>query len=163
MSADPVSGGGPAAIRYAVSTGPALALMPPSLILPLGVWFGHLDAGGEIGFSGAVVLPLAAEYLRRASLTLASPAARRGCVSALAAIFAVTPVLSVVALLLGLYLVNGGVGRASGGVEQPILVVGLVLSVLAVLAGLALSSFLRGPVWARQKAAAVRGPGVLGD
>ena len=153
MTIDPVSSGGWPAVRYVISTTPVLVVLPPALILPLGIWLGHMDAGAEIGFSASTIIPLAAEYLRRGSLTLAKVVARRRCIAMMTALFVATPVLSLLAFVVGFYGVADCFGLPCGMIDQPITVVGLVLAVLALLGSLALISFLRSPVWAQHRLA----------
>ena len=161
MTNDPVSAGGRIAIRYAVSTGPALVAMPVALALPIGIWSGHMDGGGTVGFTGAVVVPLVAEYLRRGSLTLSNAATRRRCLAAMTALLKATPFLSVLALLLGLYGAVGCFGGDCARIDQPIAIVGLVLAVVAVLGSLALISLLRSDVWRQHRAASSAGTGPM--
>ena len=155
---DPISAGGKSTIRYFTSTGPALITMPVGLCIPIGGWLGSVDGGVTTGFTAGILLAISTEYLRRGTIAVPSPSARRILLSILTAIYRITPVLAGIAVALGVIAVNGCFGPTCAPFDHFMAEVGLVIAIISSLASAALISLLRSPVWAQQVAASAKGP-----
>ena len=155
---DPIAGGGGKTIRYATSTGPALLMMPVGLCVPVGGWLGSIEGGVTTGFTAGILLAMAAEYVRRGTVAMRSPEIRQSLLRLLTLIYSATPLLAGLGLILGIIAVNRCFGPACSVDDHVFEVMGLVFDVLALLASVALVSFLRSSIWAEFRAASVKGP-----
>ena len=154
---DPISAGGTAAIRYAVSTTPVMLTMPVALMAPVCVWAGKPDWGVQWGFTVAVLSGFGMEYVRRASIYPHRPATRAWFLALLASVFRITPILCVTALVLGLIAVSVGGQPSYSSWDDAVEVLGLVFAIIASLGSIGLVSMMRSPIWEQHVAASREG------
>lgn len=149
---------GAEAVRFMLSTTPALVTMPVGLCILIGGRLGFVGQGISVGFAAGVILSMGAGYVRRGAVSLRSARARERLLAALTTVYWMTPVLALVALILGIWSIGDCFGRACTTDAQVFAVVGLVFAALACVASVALVALLRSPLWARQRTASVAGP-----
>lgn len=154
---DPITAGGSPAIRYALPTTPALIAMPVALLAPVGDMVGsdHFSVTG--GFTASVLFAFGTEYVRRGSLYPHGADMRARWLGVLSGILRATPVLSVIAFLLGIVAVSRCGGATCSDMNHVVTVMGLVFAIIASLGSMALVSMLRSPVWAQHVAASREG------
>ncbi|WP_442678016.1 hypothetical protein ACSBM8_10705 [Sphingomonas sp. ASY06-1R] len=154
---DPVSAGGKKAVRFALSTVPALVTTPTAVVLPIGVWLHNPGPAVSTGFTLAIIVPMIVEYMRRGSLSASKPATRETLRGLITFIYVVTPLLALSGLLLSLVAVGTCFGRVCSTTDTIVGVMACVFAIIATGTSVMLIGLLRSASWAQYRAASARG------